>query len=710
LVRSTNRWRTSVVSKALFFTAAVLPGVSGAGEPREPETAAAAPDAATRDDDRPPFGEEIVVTATRSPRPRRDVPAAVTVLLRSEIERSPTKTVDELLRVVPSFGLFRRTSSMVSDPTAQGVNLRGIGPSGVSRSLVLVDGIPENDPFGGWVYWRGIPRMDIERIEVTPGGGSALYGNYALGGVTEVFSRPITPATADVSSEYGSFNSYLLGGRASDRWGNVGAAVEGELLKSGGYAVVAPAGRGLIDGDAPSQHAAVHARVEAAATPELALTLRGGWFRETENGGTQFTTAAVRRFGYSGSARYTPGESGVFDLSVFGHAPQFDQDRARISQTTPPRKTAFLGESQTVPAHDVGAGLRWTSPPLELAGAHTLTLGSDVRRITGSLNDDFFPATITGTTRVGLDVRGEQRIYGVFGQEVYDVTSALAVSLALRYDHWNNVDASQVVRFGNGSTEPTDFRDRGDSQVSPKVGLRLRPMEWLTLRASAYRAFRAPTLNELYRPFQVGLIVTQPNPNLGPEKLRGAEAGFELAPLRALTTRVTGFWNELDDPIVNVTTGTNLQERRNLGRARIRGIEADAGWRLGRAWRAIVAYTFVDSRVTAAPDPAQVGKELLQDPRHRASFSLTFDEPRLLSAGVQVRYIGRQFDDDLNTRPLPAAVLVDLSASRRVTRNLDVVLAVENLLDEEYLVGRAGVDTVGQPRFIHGGVRVHFGE
>jgi outer membrane receptor protein involved in Fe transport len=109
---------------------------------------------------------QVVITATRRPRPLRDVPAAVTVLPRSEIDKSPTLTLDELLRTVPSFATFRRTSSIVSDPTAQGLNLRGVGPSGVSRSLVLLDGVPANDPFGGWFYWRSVPRLGIERIEV----------------------------------------------------------------------------------------------------------------------------------------------------------------------------------------------------------------------------------------------------------------------------------------------------------------------------------------------------------------------------------------------------------------------------------------------------------------------------------------------------------------------------------------------------------------
>src|SRR5437660_436326 len=321
--------RMSVATRLLSATglAAVLcVAPRGSLAEEAPPPAAIAPDEA----EQTAHGEEIVVTATRSPRPIRDVAAAVLVVPRSELERSPAKTLDELLPLVPSLGLFRRSSSLAADPSSQGVTLRGVGPSGVSRSLVLVDGIPANDPFGGWVYWRAIPRLGIQQLEVVPGGGSALYGNYALSGVSQVISRPITSQSVIASGEYGSFSSGLFGLRAADRWGPIGGAVEGELLKSDGYPVVADYNRGSVDGNAPSEHGTINARVEGEVSSDLSIVLRGGYFYEDQNGGTQFTTAAVRRFEYAASARATPGSVGLFDLAIFGHAGTFRQNRARF--------------------------------------------------------------------------------------------------------------------------------------------------------------------------------------------------------------------------------------------------------------------------------------------------------------------------------------------------------------------------------------------
>src|SRR5512134_1572857 len=137
------------------------------------------------------LAETVTVTASRMEQRLRDVPASVNVVTQDDIRYSPAVVADDVLRQLPTFSLFRRTSSLSSHPTAQGVSLRGIGPSGVSRTLVLIDGVPFNDPFGGWVYWTRVPLETVARIEIVNGSASSVYGNYAMGGVINVTSaRP----------------------------------------------------------------------------------------------------------------------------------------------------------------------------------------------------------------------------------------------------------------------------------------------------------------------------------------------------------------------------------------------------------------------------------------------------------------------------------------------------------------------------------------
>lgn len=662
------------------------------------------------------LGEELVVTATRTARPLKDVPAAVTVLPRAELERSPTKTTDELLRSVPSFGMFRRSSSLAADPSATGATLRGVGGSAASRSLVLVDGIPANDPFFASVYWRAMPRLGMQRIEVVPGGGSALYGNYALSGVTQVFTRPIAGDVLDVDAQVGAFETAELAAYGAGLRGPVGASLEVDGLTTGGYWVVPPEQRGAVDRRTAGKHASATGRLELQAAPTLQLGARATYFYQDYNGGTEYTTASVNRLEYGATARWTPAGAGSLDAALFGHASGFTQDRARITNAGTTRSAEARNAHQSVPVHDLGAGLVWTSPGLPLAGTHALSLGADGRTVSGIMREDSFPAApVAPTARVWREVKAEQRLYGLFAQDVWDLSPAAGLEAALRWDGWQDRDASRTDRAFDGTETRSTFPDRSATAVSPRLGGRVRALDWLTLRGAAYGSFRAPDLDELYRPFQVGTVLTLPNENLKAEKLRGVEAGLAASGTSGLSGRLTGYWSELSNPVSNVTLNATTRQKQNLGKARVRGLEAEAGWRFARAWSATASYTLADSEVTEAPtSPAVVGKQFAQTPKHRGAAQVTFDDPTLLTASVQAAWLGKRYEDDLNSLVLGQAFLVDVSASRRVLDGFELFVACENLLDERYLVGRStlnaagqrtGVDTVGQPRFVHGGIR-----
>ena len=654
---------------------------------------------------------ETVVTATRTPRPVRDVPTPVTVVPRTEIVQSPTQTLDELLRMLPSFATFRRTNSLASDPTAQGVNLRGIGPSGVSRTLVLVDGLPGNDAFGGWFYWRQIPRIGIERIEVAPGGGSALYGNYALGGVVQVFSRPVVGPELDVDAAGGYPKQFQAAARAADRFGPATAVLEGEGFSTSGYQLVAPSMRGPVDQDAPSAHATGSASLAYEVSRSVRLWARGGYFWEDQNAGTPLSGALVRSGSYGTGAAITSRSFGTLDFSFFGHVQDFKQDRSRINAS---RSSETPAARQDVPSDDQGLTLVWTSNDLFWGGRHQLLSGVELRCIHGISSEDLFPPPSTqGLIR--RDTGGNQEFLGVFAQDAYEPFSALELVAALRFDAWRNFGASQTTEDTMHVMATTAFADRSDNQLSPKLAARYRVLDGFTVRGAGYTAFRAPTLNELYRPFQVGTILTAANDQLGPETLHGVEAGFELNPQAGLLIRTNGYWSVLDQPISNVTLSTPLPDgsqrrRENLGQARIRGVEMDLGWHFARVWTAALSYAFVDSRVTSAPGvPNLVGKRLAQDPEHRVSGSLTFDFPTIITATVQGRFISQQFEDDLNQLPMPGFFILDLAASRRIVSWLEGYAAIENLFNRQYLVGRAGVDTIGQPFTFRAGLRLHLG-
>jgi outer membrane cobalamin receptor len=183
--------------------------------------------------------------------------------------------VDDLLRQVPSFSLFRRSSSLVTHPTAQGVSLRGVGPSGASRALVLVDGVPVNDPFGGWVPWSRIPMLGIDQIEVVRGGGSTVWGNGALGGVIQILTRRPRVRAFELEATHGSYDTTSIDALVTDAQGPFRAMLEGTWFETGGFPIVRRSRRGPIDIDADSAHAVVNGRVEILARSDLTLFLAG---------------------------------------------------------------------------------------------------------------------------------------------------------------------------------------------------------------------------------------------------------------------------------------------------------------------------------------------------------------------------------------------------------------------------------------------------
>jgi iron complex outermembrane receptor protein len=690
-----------------MFGAAMAPVAAYAQAPAEPASPQSqpapsqpqpAPPAPAQDP--PVAGEVIVVTGLRLPRPLHDVPAAVTVIDREQLERSPSTLADEIVRSVPDVGTFRRSSSAIADPTSQGLNLRGVGPSGVSRALVLRDGLPVNDPFGGWVYWRALSPLGIERVEIVPSGASALFGNFALGGVLQVISRPIARREIDALAAGGSLGTGRFAVRATDRYGKLGIAFDGEALHSRGYAPIAAAQRGVIDGDATSTHGAGGVRLEydlGSSTVHAGVRA----FDESLDAGTEHTTADVRTVTYEAGWEAAR-DSGRFSVQLFGGNQRFEQERARVA---PGRATADSASKQRTPSNNQGAVATWTSQPI---GAHSIIAGIDGQRVAGTSTDSLTPAMVQPSTLVKRAAGGEQRFFGLFAQDAVQVTPELQVAAAARLDGWQNVDASRTLTLGDGSATTTRLARTSELQLDPRLGALYHLTPEVAVRASGYRAFRAPTLNELYRPFQVGTVLTAANDQLRPETLWGGELGGQVV-VERLSVQATGFWNRLSDPIANVTLAEPMdgasRQRQNLGRARIAGVDLDVAWRPAAPWTVRFGYMFSDAKVTAAPaQPELVGKRLAQDPRHRATAAVTFDDARIAAISAEARYLGRQFEDDLNTLGIGSVVLVGLRAERDLIAGFSVFAAAQNLFDRRYIVGRAGVDTEGAPRTFEAGV------
>ena len=589
--------------------------------------------------------ESITVTATRTETRVADTPASVVVLSKETLDATAAPTTDDALRQVAGFTLFRRAGSRVANPTTQGVSLRGVGASGASRALVLDDGVPLNDPFGGWVYWGRVPRAALDRVEVLRGGASDLYGSSAMGGVVQFIRRK--SAAVDIDASAGSQGTGTLSLFAGSEHLNVAA----DLLTTSGYTLVRPEERGLVDVDADSRHGAVDATARFGN-----VFARASWYRESRNNGTPLTENDT-----------TIGQlaAGADIGNLLLRAYVSDQDYFQtFSAVEDDRESERLTVEQTVPSRGIGGSAQWT----RVAGSrHVIVAGADLRAVRGSSDEVRFTAT---GTPFEFSAGGRQRMAAAYVEDLFTISPSVIITAGLRTDAWRN--------------ESDDDRHSTEVQLNPRVSVL-----WRGLSVSAYQAFRAPTLNELYRGFRVGNVNTLANAALHSENLTGFEAGA-----RARNFRVTAFWTVLTGAIANITLfesgGVITRQRQNLGRTWSRGAELAADWRLGTTVRASVGWLSVDATVR---EGELRGKRLPQVPRNQLTAQLQWR-----TIGIQTRWSARQFDDDRNELPLGAYFVADAFASHPVARGVDVTFAIENLFEQDVEVSATPVVTLGQPR------------
>jgi outer membrane receptor protein involved in Fe transport len=690
------------------------------------------------------LNETVTVTSTRSEQLLGNTPASVSVLDSQDIKMSPAVVADDVLRRIPTFSLFRRTSSISSHPTTQGVSLRGLGPSGTSRTLVLVDNVPFNDPFGAWVYWTRVPIESVDRIEVVDGSTSNLYGSFASGGVINIVSSRPVRRTVELRTQYGNLSSPKLDFFGSDVWGKLGFAVEGSFFDTNGFPIVIENERRPsdvnpgpgVDTKAWVNFENVNVKVDYAPTSRVSAFVRGGYFREERDNAKVTTIAGAPPTpeandttwkAVNGGVRILMADQSDLQARMFGDFNTFRSNTLAVcggptacpaGVPTPPqaRSIGRITLNQRAPADAFGGMVQWSKA---FGVRQQFTAGTDWRWVDGDSNEDVMN-TIGTTATLHRVSGGTQRSLGAFVQDIFTPTDKLVVTVGARIDNWRNYDAHNLETIpatgqpapGNQPTLP----DKENTVGSPRLAALYHFTDRVTAWGDIGWGFRAPTLNELYRQFSVGLVRTLANPELGPERLFGGEAGLNLVPMRDMTFRVTWYDNKITDPIANATIATNTLQRQNLGRTRVRGVQTDLDYTIASFWHVSGGYLFNSAKVTENDkNPAVVGKYLPQVPKHRGSIQLAYVNPRIASIGIGLQFIGRQFDDDLNVRVvpgesepgLPGYTMADFTASRDITRNFEAFFGMQNIFNEEYIVGTLPT-TIGSPRLFHGGIRVRW--
>ena len=661
-----------------------------------------------------------VVTAARTPQSPGQIAASVRILDAEALQAAPTATLDGALRTVSGFSLFRRSDSFTANPTAQGVSLRGLGPSGASRSLVLLDGVPLNDPFGGWVAWTKLPREGLARAEIVAGGGATAWGNASLGGVVQLISAPLQEKSSRAVATFGDFSTRSAEISVTQPAGRGAVQLGARDFVTDGFSLVAPERRGPIDAAAWSHHRWLSASWRTPVGENLEFTATARGYEEFRGNGTPYTRNGSREKFFSTSLAGSPAK----DFSWTAVAYAQDQSFASTFSSVNATRTAETPASDQFAVPATAFGAAWTGAWKNANGART-SAGADVRLVRGETREHF--TFVNGAfTRLRV-AGGEQAFAGIFALHEQPLTSEWRATFGARLDNWRESDGHRRESdlATNTASRDDHYANHDGLEVSPSAGLVWQATKEWRMRAAAQQAFRRPTLNELYRPFRQGTTVVETNPDLRTERVTTAEVGAEFTG-RALTLGASIFWNDLRDAVGNVTVargpgtfplfgtlpaGGTGRQRLNLDRTRVQGVELSATWHVGDALSLNAAALFEDASVRrASVAPALVGNQVAQVPRHSATVGATWRAPGGVTVTPRVRWIGRQFEDDENTLILGEAVVADLGASRHLTPHLELFLTIENLGDTRLETGRSadGVVNTGTPRLIILGLRGHW--
>jgi outer membrane receptor protein involved in Fe transport len=651
---------------------------------------------------------QVTVAATRIETRLSEAAASVVVLGPEDLRTTAAVTVDDALRQVPGFSLFRRNGSRTANPTTQGVSLRGLGASGASRGLVLADGLPLNDPFGGWVYWDRVPRESISQVEVLRGGASHLYGSAALSGSVNISTKTLGTNMFSFEGSYGNEQtpngSLFLGGRKGD-WR---VSLASEIFSTDGYILVAPVQRGPIDTRGSSRHAVNTIKIERQFGRNQRIFGTSSFFGESRENGTPLQTnrTHIRQFSFGGEINSI--HSGNFSAQGYGGTQVYDQTFSAISAD---RASETFTRVQRVPAQFVGFSSQWSRT---LGKRQRIVAGYESHQVRGASDETVF---VNGRASSLVGAGGRQQTYGGYFEDLISFGARVFINAGARFDFWRNNHALSASRpvTATRPTSATSFPDRTESAFSPQLSAVFKLNSRVSLLGSGMRAFRAPTLNELYRSFRVGNVLTLANEILREERLTSGEGGLRLNSINEkLIGRASFFWNEVNRPIANVTLATTpsliTRQRQNLGRTRSRGLEVEADANIEQHWKLSAGYLFADATVVRFPTNTTLeGLMIPQVARHQFTFQTNYVNPAVATVGLQGRASSAQFDDDQNLFRLGSYFTLDAFVSRRLSRALDIFAAAENVLNQQYEVGKTPVTTLGPPTLVRVGIRIHLG-
>jgi outer membrane receptor protein involved in Fe transport len=652
--------------------------------------------------------QQITVTAYRAPLGSLESPATTRLLTETALNTTASVTLDGEMRQLPGVELFRRSSSLVANPSSQGISLRGLGSTSASRTLLTEDDTPLNDAFAGTIHWLEQPESAIERIEVVRGGASDLYGSSAIGGVVNVV--PMRPSTDQIElrSSYGAESTYDNSLLLQAKHGPWGLLTSGGVVGTDGFIQEAPSERGPVDiaSNVHGQNGVLLAEHDNGA---LRLLVRGSGFNEARNNGTPYQTNGTRLWRYATGADWPGPHDGTLVARLYGSTQHFHQTFSSISNlpnfgdpTCSYRCGEIPSKFSLTPVNELGAVAHWNQP---LKAGLLLVAGADTHDVRVWDQEQTY-----GTSAALTNLHDHQRDSAAYAESMW-AHKAWTSTASVRMDWFQNFDGHELLWNGaSWSANPTQPTQFNQHFFDPRLGLSRKLFDHWAVSASGFRAFREPTPNELYRSTQVGNQLTKSNSSLLSERATGWEIGLATEH-RWGSVRTSYFLTQVNRPITAVTINANsspiLLLRENLGQIESRGVSVD--YELApRRWLAIDGgYQF--ARATVTQGTQDLGNWIPEVARNMATMNLRAFRPKVGTLNLQGRLSGRQFDDDANAYLLHGYFRLDAYASHDFGKRFELFAAGENLLNRQIEVAKTPTTTLATPRVARAGFLVRLG-
>ncbi|MBN1947680.1 MAG: TonB-dependent receptor [Bradymonadales bacterium] len=614
-------------------------------------------------DDQVPPDEpyEFLLTSSRLDTSAGNVPETVSVIEDDEVEAIRPANADDLVRNAAAVAVRRPQGPSNIFPHV--LQIRGV--SGIDRVLVLLDGLPLNDALSGAANLNLLPTERVQRIEIIRGPYSALWGSYAMGGVINVLTKPgDQDPGATLTASVGPDESARLSASAAGALSSLELSSSYDYQTSENY--LAAEGEQNLD---YLHHRALF-RLDAWRGEPLSAVLTGGLFY-SDTGFNQY----VDLRGLEGLDFYLRNEGRSEKDNQFA--------RLALAYRAHPDLSLQLAAgimNQWSTFFTIPIPLEGNVPSLEL---YRGTYDARQWRVEGSGRWRF---TSWGALVLGLD-----QVWDEGGWENTDLddrhliegmTSSASISAGYGQLEFDLADNRLRIIGGTRLDRHSTF----GLALSPKGGLSYEPIDGTIFRAAGGRAFRSPSLMELYSPpwLRIPPYYTEGNQELEPETLWSVDGGIEQRLPFDLSARLTGFWVEAENQITFELQPDNTERYINSDGYRTLGLEAalhlpqtgPISSRLG------YSYTWTEDFATGEP--------IIYVPAHLFSCLVTAEATLgswLLSGAFDLRAISSRWYANPrapeNRKELDGYLVANLHAGAR-HGPLSFFFDIRNLTDAEY--------------------------